>query len=73
MAHIGCKQCLADPDLWMLTLVSLSDGPEYYASVSIHHASEEILLYNDAYFKTKPGFIGDPAIYLGATIKKMHL
>jgi hypothetical protein len=39
----------------------------------IHHAAEDVLLCIDKYFKMKPGSIGDPDIYLGATIKKMHL
>ena len=81
MTHLGFKPCLADPDLWMLALVRLSDGHEYYAYVLIyvddvlvvHHAAEEILLRIDKYFKMKPGSIGNPNIYLGATIKKMRL
>jgi hypothetical protein len=81
MTHLGFKPCLADPDLWMLASERPSDGHEYYAYVLIyvndvlvmHHAAEEILLRINKYFKMKPGSIGDPDIYLGATIKKMHL
>ena len=39
----------------------------------VHHDVEDILLQLDKYFKMKPGLIGDPDIYLGATIRKMGL
>ncbi len=39
----------------------------------MHHGAEKILLYIDKYFKMKPGSIGDPNIYLGATIKKIRI
>ena len=39
----------------------------------IHHDAEAVLLCIDKYFKMKPGSIGDPGVYLGAAIKKMHL
>ena len=81
MNHIGFKPCLADPDLWMMAMVHPLDGSEYYAYVLvyiddvmvIHHDAEAVLLRIDKYFKMKPGSIGDPDVYLGATIKKMYL
>ena len=81
MNHLGFKPCLADPDLWMMAMVRPSDGSEYYAYVLvyvddvmvIHHDAEAVLLRIDKYFKMKPGSIGDPDVYLGATIKKMRL
>ena len=81
MNHLGFKPCLADPDLWMMAMVHPSDGSKYYAYVLvyiddvmvIHHDAEAVLLRLDKYFKMKPGSIGDPNVYLGATIKKMRL
>jgi hypothetical protein len=81
MNHLGFKPCLADPDLWMMAMVRPSDGSKYYAYVLvyiddvmvIHHDAEAVLLRLDKYFKMKPGSIGDPNVYLGATIKKMRL
>ena len=39
----------------------------------IHHDATDVLLRLDKYFKMKPGSIGDPDVYLGATIKQMRL
>jgi hypothetical protein len=39
----------------------------------VHHDAEDVLLRLDKYFKMKPGSIGDPDVYLGATIKQMCL
>jgi len=39
----------------------------------IHHAALSILSQLGKYFKMKPGSIGDPAMYLRATLKKMRL
>ena len=78
MHHLGFKPCLANPDLWMLATMQ-PDGFEYYAYVLlyvddvmvIHHDALSILARLDKYFKMKPGSIGDPSMYLGATLKKM--
>ena len=80
MHHLGFKPCLADPDLWMKATVR-PDGFEYYAYVLlyvddvmvIHHDALSILSRLDKYFKMKPGSVGDPTMYLGATLKKMQL
>lgn len=80
MHHLGFKPCLADPDLWMLATIR-PDGFEYYAYVLlyvddvmvIHHDALSLLARLDKYFKMKPGSIGDPSMYLGATLKKMRL
>jgi hypothetical protein len=58
-----------------------SDGVSYYAYVLLYvddvlvlyHDSTDVLLRLDKYFKMKPGSIGDPDVYLGATIKQMRL
>jgi hypothetical protein len=81
MTHIGFTPCLADPDLWMRPEVRPSDGVGYYAYVLlyvddvlvVHHNATDVLLCLDKYFKMKPGSIGDPDVYLGATIKQMRL
>ena len=81
MKHLGFAPCLADPDLWMRADVRPCDGFEYYAYVLlyvddvlvVHHDAEDVLLCLDKYFKMKPGSIGDPDVYLGATIKQMRL
>jgi hypothetical protein len=39
----------------------------------IHHDALSILARLDKYFKLKPGSVGDPTMYLGATVKKMIL
>ncbi len=80
MYHIGFTPCLADPDLWMKA-TTREDGLEYYAYVLlyvddvmvIHHDALSILSKIDKYFKMKPGSMGDPTMYLGATLKKMTL
>ena len=80
MHHLGFKLCLANPDLWVLAAMQ-PDGFKNYAYVLlyvddfmvIHHNALSILAWLDKYFKMKPGLIGDPSIYLGATLKKMRL
>jgi hypothetical protein len=77
---MGFIPCLADPDLWMLA-TEKADGTKYWAYVLIyvddvmviHHDALSILAKLDKYFKLKPGSIGDPKMYLGATLKKMTL
>ena len=79
--HLGFTPCLADPDLWMMAMVRLSDGHKHYTYVLIyignvmviHHNAKAVILRINKYLKMKPGSIGDPDIYLGATIKKMRL
>ena len=81
MTHLGFTPCLDDPDLWMRPEVHPSDGVSYYAYVLlyvddisvVHHDAIDVLLRLDKYFKMKPGLIGDPDVYLGATIKQMRL
>ena len=77
MTHLGFAPCLADPDLWMRAEVRSSNDVSYYAYVLlyiddvlfvVHHDATDILLRLDKYFKITPGSIGDPDVYLGATI-----
>ena len=80
MRHLGFTPCLADPDLWMLA-TEKEDGTAYYAYVLlyvddvmvIHHDAMSVLARLDKYFKMKPGSMGDPNMYLGATLKQMWL
>jgi hypothetical protein len=80
MRHLGFTPCLADPDLW-LKAAEKPDGSAYYAYVLlyvddvmvIHHDAMSVLARIDKYFKLKPDSIGDPTMYLGATLKKMRL
>ncbi len=80
MRHLGFTPCLADPDLW-LKAAEKPDGSAYYAYVLlyvddvmvIHHDAMSVLARIDKYFKLKPDSIGDPTMYLGATLKKMWL
>ena len=81
MTHLGSTPCLADPDLWMRAEVRPSDGVSYYPHMLlyvddvlvVHHNATDVMLRLDKYFKMKPGLIGDPDVYLGATIKQMCL
>jgi hypothetical protein len=80
MRHMGFTPCLADPDLWMMA-TEKPDGTKYWAYallyvddvMVIHHDALSILARLDKYFKLKPGSVGDPTMYLGATVKKMIL
>ena len=81
MQHLGFLPCLADLDLWMKPMVRPEDGFDYYAYVLIyvdnvmviHHDAESVLRKIDKYFKLKLSLIGDPDIYLGASLMKMRL
>jgi hypothetical protein len=80
MQHLGFTPCLADPDLWMLA-TKKEDGTAYYAYVLLYvddvmvidHNAMSVLARLDKYFKMKPGSMGDPNIYLSATLKQMWL
>ena len=37
----------------------------------IHHDSLSILAWLDKYFKLKPSSVGDPTMYLGATVRRI--
>ena len=54
------------------------DGTKYWAYVLlyvddvlvIHHDALSILARLDKYFKLKPGYVGDPTMYLGAQLRR---
>jgi hypothetical protein len=81
MPTIGYTPCLADPDLWYKEMIRPDDGHKYYAymllhvddCLCIHHDGISALKELDKYFKMKPGSIGDPDTYLGATLKQTTL
>ena len=80
MRHMGFVPCLADADLWMQA-AEKPDGTKYWAYaliyvddvLVIHHDALTVLARLNKYFKLKPGSVGDPGMYLGATIHKMTL
>ena len=80
MHHLGCKSCLADPDLWYKPEVREEDKFKYYSYVllyvddclCIHHSAEEELNKIDKFFK-KAGSLGDPDNSLGAKVKPMKM
>jgi hypothetical protein len=81
MRYMGYTPCKADPDLWMKAASRPEDDFRYYAYVLLcvddvlciaHDAVDEIKTL-DKFFPMKPGFIGDPDIYLGTKLKKVIL
>ena len=76
MCHLGY-----DPDLWYKPEVRKENNYKYYLYVllyvddylCIHHSAEEELNTIVKFFKMKAGSIGDPDIYLGATVKPMKM
>jgi hypothetical protein len=81
MGTLRYKSCLADPDLWYKPMVRPEDGFKYYAYMlccvddilSVHHDAMSVLNELNYYFKSKPGSIGDPGIYLDAKLRKVIL
>ncbi len=77
---MGFVPCRANPDLWMLA-TEKSDGTKYWAYVLLYVDDVMVILHNamiilarlDKYFKLKPGSIGNPSVYFGATVKTMIL
>ena len=77
--HMEYIPCPADPDLWMKTMVILSDGTEYYAYillyfddiVCIHYDAKIIIKKVDKFLRLKPDSIGDPDMYLVAKVRPM--
>jgi hypothetical protein len=74
MTHLGFTPCLADPDLWMRAEVRSSNGVSYYAYVLLY-VDHVLVVHHDATDVLIKGSLGDPDIYLGATItiKQMRL
>ena len=76
----GFTSCLADPDVWLRPAVK-SDGTEYYEYLLVYTDDlmclstnpKEILMKIDQHFTLKPGSIGVPKTYLGATVSKFRL
>ena len=79
MTALGYKPCLADPDVWLKT--QITDGIEYYLYILcyvenimvIHADAVPVLNRIDMYMKLKVGSVGDPAIYLGAKLRKVTM
>ncbi len=72
--QIGFESCLTDPYVWQREATRKNDS-KYWEYVLlyvddvlvVHHSAEGVLKRLDKYFKLKPGSVGDPDIYLGAT------
>jgi hypothetical protein len=81
MSNLGCKSCLADPNVWLRPAVRKSDGVSYYEYVLIYvddilcmsHDPNELMQKLDKSFPMKEGSIGPPNIYLGAKLSKVKL
>ena len=81
MNHLLYTPCLAYPDLWLKPMVRPSDGFDCYSYILfyvydvmvVRHDALDVLMNIDKYFKLKPNLIGDPNIYLGATLKNMTM
>ena len=79
MDALGYKPCLADPDIWLKS--QNQDGIDYYSYILcyvdyimvIHHYARPILDRIEKFMKLKESSVGDPDIYLGAKLKKVHM
>ena len=79
MSALGYKLCLVDPDLWLKA--QNQDGIDYYSYILcyvddimvIHHDARPILDRIDKFMKLKESSVGNPDIYLGANLKKVHM
>jgi hypothetical protein len=80
LANLGFKSSLADPDVWIREAVR-PDGLEYYEMVLVYvddilavsHNTKEIMDKLSEIYQLKPGSVGPPTRYLGATIGKHTL
>ena len=80
MSGLGCKPCLADPDLWLKPEVR-DNGVDYssyilcyfYDILVVRHNFSPALDRIDQFMKLKEGSIGDSDIYLGAKLKKVQI
>jgi hypothetical protein len=81
MRQMGYTSCKADPDLWYKAETQPEDNYHYYAYILcyvddilvIHHDSMSVLNQINEYLPLKPTSMGDPDIYLGATLKETRL
>jgi hypothetical protein len=80
LSELGFNSCLAYPDVWLWPAVR-DDKTEYYEHVRVYTDDVLALSTNpkaildaiDQHFKLKPGSIGVPTTYLGASISKFEL
>jgi hypothetical protein len=81
MRQMGYTSCKADPDLWYKAETRPKDNYHYYAYILcyvddilvIHHDSMSVLNQINEYLPLKSTSVGDPDIYLGATLKETRL
>lgn len=80
LAELGFKSSLADPDVW-LRAAKKPDGLEYYEMVLVYvddilvvsHDTKGIMDSLSEIYQLKPGSVGPPSRYLGATIQTMQM
>ncbi len=81
MRQMGYTSCKADPDLWYKAETRPDDNFKYYAYILcyvdnilvIHHVPMTIFDKINGYMTLKPSSVGDPAIYLGAKLRRTRL
>ena len=79
MSALGYKPFLTDPDIWLKA--HNQDDIDSYSYILcyvddimvIHHEARPILDRIDKFMKLKESSVGDPDIYLGAKLKKVHM
>ena len=81
MRLLGYEPCRAETALWFKAQVRPDDDFEYYENVllylddslEISHDAIAALDRMDKFLMMKKGSIGDPDIYLGAKLRKVHV
>jgi hypothetical protein len=81
MRHLDFVSCPADPDVWMRP-AKRSDGSDHYKYILLYtddaliiSENAEQVLRNELgrYFTLKEESIGPPKLYLGGSVRKVHL
>jgi hypothetical protein len=81
MRQMGYTSCKADPDLWFKAMTRPDGNFKYYAYILcyvkdilvMHHDPMTVLDKINGYMPLKPSSVGDPDIYLGAKLRRIHL
>ena len=78
--NLGFTSCKADNDVWYRAATK-SDGTRYYEYILVYTDDilclstdpNTLLCYLDQHFLLKPGSLGKPTQYLGASVKEFNL
>ena len=81
MRQIVYMSCKEDPDLWYKAETRPDDNFRYYAYIlcyaddilCVHHDPMTALEKINGYMPLKPSSVGNPAIYLGAKLRRTRL